>query len=454
MPKIEDPTLSTSTDSKQVRASIRNVRRLIELEPRHRGHRENLAELYVQDHRIPDALREWLALARDCATDWQFDDAISFCRRALSVSDDSTEAKTLLAEIYARAPRGSRAGGVIDVVRADLLDELAGPRDLPLDAAQLVAVHSSEEAGAEVYDEALFELSVDLSTATIDVDVRLVDLYDTLSSGDDSSPGLRPVVSTPELRALPPVKAFAGLPKTAMAELVSQGSRWSFTSGETVIAAGEPGDALYIIVSGAVRLTTPGPTGTVELGQLDVGGYFGDIEAGDHAAFAYDVVALTEVEVHKLDRTLIEFLRSHYPALDRALEQGSEIHRVQTLLAQNPLFAMLPTGKRTALARRFHPIALSPNEELFAEGDESGGLYLLTSGELQVYRAGGPPMVLLRGAVAGVVAAVHQGPAEATILAGPSAQVVCLDPEDVEHLLGSSATVRDAFWREAKRRRP
>jgi CTP synthase len=54
---------------------------------------------------------------------------------------------------------------------------------------------------------------------------------------------------------------------------------------------------------------------------------------------------------------------------------------------------------------------------------------------------------------AGLVAAMDQRTSRATVIAGPSAQVVCLDEEELELVLGGWPNVREAFWREAQARR-
>lgn len=489
----DDPELPS--DPRHVRASIRNFRRLVELEPHHRGHRERLARLYLADGRKRDAVREWLGLARDLLREGHWDDAVGYARLVLEVDPENSEAPLFLAELYARAPRNALRVGVVSSVLQDPLEELSGldNSQAPMDASALVAVHSPDELGAELLstggtgdyadddrstidlemhenratgtadleETELFEVSPSMDsgsssdpTATIDVNVHVsqkveaaepVEDDDVLSAEDSSVAATR--------NALPVIPLFSGLPRAALGEVARRAERRLFSAGTTLVEVGDPPEALYVVLHGQVRLELHHRGNAVVLGIVGQGEIIGDVELLHERPFEVEARALVEVEVLKLVSPTLSFLRRHYPALDRALEQMAEEHIVTRLLAGGPLFGSLTGAERTALARRLHPISLSPGEELFAEGAEPGGLYLVTQGSLEVYREGHAVTVLSPGDFAGLVAAMDQRTSRATVIAGPSAQVVCLDEEELELVLGGWPNVREAFWREAQARR-
>jgi tetratricopeptide (TPR) repeat protein len=97
--------MNTPQDPKAVRAAIKNFRRLLELEPSHRGHREQLARLYEADLQPKAALREWLGLARELRQDGFLEDAVAAAREALRVEPGYEEAMGFLASAFAGAPR-------------------------------------------------------------------------------------------------------------------------------------------------------------------------------------------------------------------------------------------------------------------------------------------------------------------------------------------------------------
>ena len=162
--------------------------------------------------------------------------------------------------------------------------------------------------------------------------------------------------------------------------------------------------------------------------------------------------AVEDVEALKLGSDKVAFLRRHFPAFERTLDGAAELQTVCRFLGASSLFGALPARDRAALAGRFRPIALGPGEELFAEGASPDGLYLVTRGSLIIYREGATLTQVPAGDFVGVVALLRQEPARCTALAGPSAQVVCLDPDEVELVLSNWQSVREAFWREARSR--
>jgi CRP/FNR family transcriptional regulator len=50
------------------------------------------------------------------------------------------------------------------------------------------------------------------------------------------------------------VSLFADLPREVLARLVSEFEELDFAPGQTVFSQGDPGDALYVIVDGAVEI--------------------------------------------------------------------------------------------------------------------------------------------------------------------------------------------------------
>jgi CRP-like cAMP-binding protein len=69
------------------------------------------------------------------------------------------------------------------------------------------------------------------------------------------------------LAALERTPLFAGLSREHLEEVLRVGGRVSFDTGQAIVERGDPGDAMYIMVSGAA--------------EVDVGGRFHRLERGD-----------------------------------------------------------------------------------------------------------------------------------------------------------------------------
>ena len=69
------------------------------------------------------------------------------------------------------------------------------------------------------------------------------------------------------LAALERTPLFAGLDREQLEDVVRIGRRVSYQPGQAIVERGDPGDAMYIVVSGAA--------------EVDVGGRFHRLERGD-----------------------------------------------------------------------------------------------------------------------------------------------------------------------------
>ena len=67
--------------------------------------------------------------------------------------------------------------------------------------------------------------------------------------------------------ALERTPLFAGLDREHLEDVLSVGRRMSYEPGQAIVERGDPGDAMYIVVSGAA--------------EVDVGGRFHRLERGD-----------------------------------------------------------------------------------------------------------------------------------------------------------------------------
>jgi flavin reductase (DIM6/NTAB) family NADH-FMN oxidoreductase RutF len=61
---------------------------------------------------------------------------------------------------------------------------------------------------------------------------------------------------------------FSALPKALLDPLLARGEEVTFTDGETVMRLGEPADALYLVLEGAVRVERPGRLTQIVPGEL------------------------------------------------------------------------------------------------------------------------------------------------------------------------------------------
>jgi CRP-like cAMP-binding protein len=125
---------------------------------------------------------------------------------------------------------------------------------------------------------------------------------------------------------------FADMDPAALDLLAAALRTRRFRRGETIFHAGDPGDSLFIIAGGSVKITIPSDDGSEAaiLTTIGSGGFFGELSLLDGAARSATAVALDAVEAHVLRRDVFERLLDGEPGLRTALlvALASEIRRL------------------------------------------------------------------------------------------------------------------------------
>jgi CRP-like cAMP-binding protein len=105
-----------------------------------------------------------------------------------------------------------------------------------------------------------------------------------------------------------------------------------FRRGETIFHAGDPGDSLFIVSEGAVKITIPADDGSEPaiLTTLGPGEFFGELSLLDGAPRSATAVAIDGVEAQVLRRDAFDAVVDATPAVRRALLEAlaREIRRL------------------------------------------------------------------------------------------------------------------------------
>jgi CRP/FNR family cyclic AMP-dependent transcriptional regulator len=124
---------------------------------------------------------------------------------------------------------------------------------------------------------------------------------------------------------------FAGLERTTL-ELIAQGMRVRrFRRGEVIFHIGDPGDALFVVMTGQVKIVLPGETGDeVILTTLGPGEVFGELALLDGAARSASAVALVATQTVVLQREAFRALLDRSPSIRDSLlaSLAAEIRRL------------------------------------------------------------------------------------------------------------------------------
>lgn len=111
------------------------------------------------------------------------------------------------------------------------------------------------------------------------------------------------------------VPLFAGLSKRHLRRVAALARARRFAPGTTILRAGEPGAACYVVLDGVVRVLP----GTGRVFKLGPGEVFGEMALLDDGPRSADVVADGEVLTMTIGRSGFDKLLRREPAIARAL---------------------------------------------------------------------------------------------------------------------------------------
>jgi CRP/FNR family transcriptional regulator, cyclic AMP receptor protein len=109
------------------------------------------------------------------------------------------------------------------------------------------------------------------------------------------------------------VPLFEGLPAATLTQLAALAQRRAFKRGEVIFHKGDPGDTLFVITRGQVKIVLPSETGEeAVIGVLDVGDFFGELSLIDEQARSATIVATQVTETLVLRRVqFLQFVVAH-----------------------------------------------------------------------------------------------------------------------------------------------
>jgi CRP/FNR family transcriptional regulator, cyclic AMP receptor protein len=195
---------------------------------------------------------------------------------------------------------------------------------------------------------------------------------------------MHPMVRTPTPDplahdALAACRLFAGLDERTLDLLTAALRSRRYRRDEVIFHVDDPGDSLFVVVNGSVKITLSADDGTEPaiLTTIGRGGFFGELALLDGAPRSATAVAMDAVEALVLRRDAFDRLVDTEPGLRRALlsSLAGEIRRL-TAQVEDLHFLDLP-GR---LAR--HLLRAIDGDESAAGTDEKRLPWPYTQGEL------------------------------------------------------------------------
>ncbi len=236
---------------------------------------------------------------------------------------------------------------------------------------------------------------------------------------------------------------------------LSEEVRWSVSerlllhhvpAGEWIFVEGAPGDALYLIDSGQVEITSHDQGVPEVLARLGSDDFFGEMALLTGKPRSTSARAATHTNLWVLYRSDFDDLVARYPSVSLALSKTlsrrlAEMDRrfTETHLRGLKLLAGLSPSQLEEISRRLKPVRYRQGEVIIREGDPGDEMYFIESGRVQVVRGSGPQAIILdemgAGDLFGEMALLTHGPRSATVTALSDLNLWVLPQADFEDLV-------------------
>jgi len=245
------------------------------------------------------------------------------------------------------------------------------------------------------------------------------------------------------------VELFAALQEAEQQKLAEQCEWLLLRAGALIARAGDQWGALFVVVSGQVRLVDdrvqPVP---VTIDVLSEGSAFGEATLLDKTGGGFSAYSQTDAVLLKLDREALKRGIGSDPEMARALDDYQKQRAVRTFLRTTTVFGALSPRQLQLLVRSLEKRHAAAGDVVIRQGDEADGLYIIEKGRLRVYREADPSHALAAlesGAVVGEIALLRGERRTASAVAETLTTVWFLPKETFGTLLEQNAELTSSF---------
>ena len=366
--------------------SLKALKQARELAPKDTYIARKIGDMYQRLGKRKDAVKAYKQAAGLFAAAGFLVKAISVNKIILSLDPQDTQVQKTLAALYAR-----REGRETPAARAP--------------------ASSQPAAGAEIDAEALNAFEIDLDLARVDP------------------------------RNLPWTPLFSDLDERELERVIDKLVPVDAAAGTVICREGEEADSMYVIAHGLVKVSSRDATGQpLWLTNLGDGEFFGEFGFFSDCRRHADAVAAEDSELLQIGRQDVDAICDEFPRFESVLKEFYKLRVVDTLLAKSPLFKSLSPGERRKLLDQAALEKHSTGSMIVQEGDDGVSLYVIKSGEVEVFTSLAEERIHIAalgpGEIFGEISMLTGMPATANVVAKNQTELVKFSRHEVAEVAG------------------
>lgn len=236
--------------------------------------------------------------------------------------------------------------------------------------------------------------------------------------------------------SLPNIPLFSDLPQDAFIELFERCPLLRFSVGQRVFEQGSHGNAFYVICEGSVRVSRQDGVQRKDLATLTSGAFFGEMALLSGAPRMASVESAAEdTQLLEISAPLLAELSRQHPQVARALKKFCRERMLSNVMSTSAIFEPFNRKDRRTLVEKFRAREVNRNEVIVREGENTDGLYIVLSGEVEARKGDQVLSRLKEGELFGEISLLSKTPATATVMATRRTSLLRLPREDFDALI-------------------
>jgi cAMP-dependent protein kinase regulator len=300
------------------------------------------------------------------------------------------------------------------------------------------------------------QLILGLDPSHEETQATLADLFADRDSPHSPAPVpesmTRAAVSAADPPSMARVPLFSELGHDAFVSIVAKLKLRPVSDGEMIVEEGEPGQSMYAIARGAVRVIRRAEAREPRVvAEMCEGEFFGEMSLLSGAPRFATVVAVGAGQLLELEKADYEAIASKHASFGETVSRFYKERLLANILRASPMFGLIGAEQRAVLPDVLQVDAHPAGRLLLEQGGPGKGFYLLLRGRCDVFHrtADGremyyPPMH--EGDVFGELSLLQNSTVTANVRTGTACVVLSMDRRWFDELLLQNEAARAALY--------